>query len=321
MTITKNIKDIMKKLFFTLAAVVLSAGMISAQDMAQATETAQNANEALLVKDYAAALSGFQKALTLAQACGEEGAELVGTCKGVIPQIVLSMAKSDIKDAKYTEGIAQLQEAIKVATEYSVEDVVNDATELIPQVRKQMAAALFNDKDYAGAVEAFKAVLADDPTDGGSALRLATALSNIGDKEGSIAAFQQAAANGQEAQANKQLSNIYLKDAQALLKSSKFKEAIEACEKSNEYLENANAYKLAASAASKLKDNTKAIAFYEKYIEIAPDAKDVNGIICTVAVLYQQANNKAKAIEYYEKITSDAQYGATAKQQLEALKK
>ena len=311
----------MKRIILTLAAVVLSAGLISAQDMAQATETAQNANEALVAKDYAKALEGFKEALNLAQACGEEGEELVGTCKGVIPSIVLSIAKNEIKEAKYDEGIAQLEEAIKVAEEYENDDVIAEAAGLIPQVKKQKATALFNDKDYAAAAEAFKAIVEADPEDGASALRLALALSNTGDKDGSIAAFKQAAEHGQAANANKQLANIYLKDAQALLKEKKFKEAIAACEESNGFVESANAYKLAASAASQLKDNAKAISYYEKYLAVDPSAKDANGIITTIAVLYQQAGNKAKAIEYYTKVQNDAQYGATAKQQLEALKK
>jgi len=311
----------MKKIILTLAAVILSAGLMSAQDMAQATETAQNANEALVAKDYAKALEGFKQALTLAQACGEEGEELVGTCKGVIPSIVLTIAKNEIMEDKYDEGIAKLEEAIKVAEEYGNDEVIGEAAGLIPQVKKQKAAALFNAKDYAAAAEAFKGILEDDPEDGASALRLALALTNTGDKDGAIAAFKQAAEHGQAANANKQLANIYLKDAQALLKEKKFKDAIAACEESNTYNESANAYKLAASAASQLKDNAKAIGFYEKYLEISPDAKDANGIITTLAVLYQQSGNKAKAIEYYTKVQNDAQYGATAKQQLEALKK
>jgi tetratricopeptide (TPR) repeat protein len=311
----------MKKIILTLAAVILSAGLISAQDMAQATETAQNANEALVAKDYAKALEGFKQALTLAQACGEEGEELVGTCKSVIPSIVLTIAKNEIKEAKYDEGIAQLEEAIKVAEEFGNDDVIGEAASLIPQVKKQKATALFNDKDYAAAAEAFKDILAADPEDGASALRLGVALTNTGDKDGSIAAFKQAAEHGQAANANKQLANIYLKDAQQLLKDKKYKEAMAACEESNVYSESANAYKLAASAATQLKDNAKAIGFYEKYLEVSPDAKDANGIITTVAVLYQQAGNKAKAIEYYTKVQNDPQYGATAKQQLEALKK
>ena len=311
----------MKKIILTLAAVILSAGLISAQDMAQATEKAQNANEALVAKDYAKALEGFKEALTLAQACGDEGAELVGTCKSVIPSIVLTIAKNEIKDAKYDEGLAQLDEAIKVAEEYGNDDVIGEAATLIPQVKKQKALALYNAKDYAAAAEAYKAILAGDPEDGASALRLALALTNAGDKDGAIAAFKQAAEHGQAANANKQLANIYLKDAQQLLKDKKYKEAMAACEESNGFVESANAYKLAASAASQLKDNAKAIGFYEKYLELSPDAKDANGIITTIAVLYQQAGNKAKAIEYYTKVQNDAQYGATAKQQLEALKK
>ena len=311
----------MKKIILTLAAVILSAGLVSAQDMAKATETAQDANEALVAKDYAKALEGFKEALTLAQACGEEGEELVGTCKSVIPSIVLTIAKNAIKDAKYDEGIAQLDEAIKVAEEYENDDVIGEAATLIPQVKKQKALALYNDKDYAAAAEAYKDILAADPEDGASALRLALALTNLDDKEGAIAAFKQAAEHGQAANANKQLANIYLKDAQQLLKDKKYKEAMAACEESNTFSESANAYKLLASAAAQLKDNSKAISSYEKYLELSPNASDAAGINTTIAVLYQQAGNKAKAIEYYTKVQNDPQYGATAKQQLEALKK
>ena len=311
----------MKKIILTLAAVILSAGLVSAQDMAKATETAQNANEALVAKDYAKALEGFKEALTLAQACGEEGEELVGTCKSVIPSIVLTIAKNAIKDAKYDEGIAQLDEAIKVAEEYENDDVIGEAATLIPQVKKQKALALYNDKDYAAAAEAYKDILSADPEDGASALRLALALTNLDDKDGAIAAFKQAAEHGQAANANKQLANIYLKDAQQLLKDKKYKEAMAACEESNTFSESANAYKLLASAAAQLKDNSKAISSYEKYLELSPNASDAAGINTTIAVLYQQAGNKAKAIEYYTKVQNDPQYGATAKQQLEALKK
>lgn len=310
----------MKKVILSLIAVALSAGIMSAQDMSQATETAKNANEALTNKDYATALAGFKQALTEAQACGDEGAELVATCKGVIPTLVLNIAKGEIKDAKYDEGLATLAEAVKVATEYEAADVVEDAKTLISQAKKAKAGALYKAKDFAGAIAAFKEVLAESPEDGTSALQLAMALNQTGDKDGAIAAFEQAAANGQEANAVKQLSNIYLKDAQALLKEKKFKETIAACEKSAGYVENANAYKLAASAASQLKDNKAAVGFYEKYLGVSPDAKDANAINFTLGALYQQLGDKAKAKEYYTKVQGDAQYGAQAKQQLDALK-
>lgn len=310
----------MKKVFLSLIAVATSAVMVSAQDMGKATETAKNANEALSSKDYATALAGFKSALTEAQACGEEGEELVATCKGVIPSIVLNIAKGEIKDAKYDEGLATLAEAVKVAAEYADADVAEDAKTLISQAKKAKAGALYKAKDFAGAVAAFKEVLAENPKDGTSALQLAMALNQTGDKAGAIAAFEQAAENGQETNAMKQLSNIFLKDAQALLKEKKFKEAIAACEKSAGYVESANAYKLAASAASQLKDNKAAVGFYEKYLGVSPDAKDANAINFTLGALYQQLGDKAKAKEYYTKVQADATYGAQAKQQLDALK-
>lgn len=310
----------MKRIILVLSAVILSAGIMSAQDMSAATEKAKAANESLVAKDYSAALSGFKEALTLAEACGEEGEEIANTCKTVIPSIILNIAKNNIKESKFDEGLATLADAIKAATDYANDDVVAEATKLVSQAKKAKAQNLVKAKDYAAAAVAYKEVLAENPTDGASALQLGAALNQTGDKDGAIAAFEQALENGQAA-AGKQLANIYLKDAQALIKEKKFKDAIAACVKSNEYSESANAYKLAASAATQAKDNATAIANYEKYLEVSPEAKDAAAISFTVAALYQQAGNKAKATEYYTKVQGDATYGAQAKQQLEALKK
>ena len=107
--------------------------------------------------------------------------------------------------------------------------------------------------------------------------------------------------------------------AQAANKAKKYQEVIDYAAKSNEYLESANAYRFAAGAYQQLGKNAECIAAYEKYLEVTPNAKDASGIICTIAVLYQQAGNKAKAKEYYEKIVNDPQFGATAQEQLKTL--
>ena len=44
-------------------------------------------------------------------------------------------------------------------------------------------------------------------------------------------------------------------------------------------------------------------------------------IYFTLGALYQKAGNKAKALENYRKAADDPQYGAKAKQQIEALSK
>lgn len=311
----------MKKILLAAIAVLFSAIAVSAQDMAAATETAKAANDALMVGDNATALALFQEALEGAEMCGGEGMELAETCKGIIPKIILSMAKGEVKAKNYDAAVENLNKAIEAGEKYGNPDVADEAAALIPQVYTQKAGELLNAKDYEGAVEAYKVVLANDPNNAMAQLRIGMAYDKLGNKEEAIAAYEAAAALGQEKSANKQLSTIFLKDAQASLKAGKLQDALDAANKSNSYLESANAYKLAASAAAKLKNNDAAIANYEKYLELSPNAKDANGIICTLAVLYQQGGNKEKAIENYEKILTDPQYGETAKAQLAVLKK
>ena len=311
----------MKKIILTLIAVVLSAGIMSAQDMAQATETYNSGATALSDGNKAAALEHFMNALKQAAACGEEGEEIVANCKGIIPTIQLSLAKDLIKDANYDAAIAKLAEATGVATEYGADDVIAEAAELLPQVKMQKANTLYNAKDFAAAAEAYKEVLAGDAENGNAALRLAMALNGAGDTDAAIAAFEKAATLGQEANANKQLANIFLKDAAAQLKAKNYTAALEAAVKVNEYSENAQAYLVAGQASQQLKKNNDAIEYFEKYLELSPSAKNANAITFTVAALYQGLGNKAKALENYNKVASDAQYGASAKQQIEALNK
>ena len=311
----------MKKIIVVLASLVLFAGMASAQDMAQATETYNSGAAALSDGDKAKALELFLQALKEGEACGEDGAELVGNCKNVIPTIKLSIAKDYIKESQFDTALTALAEAIEAGKEYGSEETVSEAEELIPQVKMQKATDLLQAKDFAGAAAAYKEVLEAEPTNGMAALRLGMALNQAGDKEGAITAFETAAANGQEANANKQICNIYLKQGASLLKAKKYAEAAENAVKSTEYGDNAQAYLVAGQAYQNLKKNSEAISWFKKYLEASPSAKNASAITFTVAALYQQNGDKANAIEYFTKVASDPQFGAQAKQQIEALKK
>ncbi|MBQ3723840.1 MAG: tetratricopeptide repeat protein [Bacteroidales bacterium] len=310
----------MKKILLTLAAVVLSAGMLSAQDLSQATETAKMANESLVAGNKALALTGFQEALAQAAACGEEGEELVATCKGVIPNIMLSIAKDLIKESNFDDAVTKLNEVVAKAKEYAADEIADEAATLIPQALMAKGGDLLKDKNFTAAAEAYKSALALDPENGNLALRLGQALAGAGQVEEAVAAFETAAKNGQEELAGKQISNIYLKKAAAALKAGKFADAVAAAEKCNEYGDNAQAYLVAGQASQKLNKNADAIKNFEKYLAAAPTAKNANAIAFTVAALYQKAGNKAKAKEFYQKVVSDPQLGAQAKQQLDALK-
>ncbi len=313
----------MKKIILFFAAVAMTAGVLSAQDINQATELYNNGAMELQMGNNAAAIENFQNALTMGEALGEEGAELVGNCKKAICSAQLAMAK-DLYNAKdFENAVAAFEKAKEVAEGYGEAEIAAEAAELVGQTK----ALKFNTegrdalkaKDYPTAIASFKQALELDPTNGATAVQLGQAYMRAGQFAESNAVLEVAKANGQEENANKLISQNYLKMAQASVKAKNYQEAVDFAAKSNEALENGNAYKIAASAYQKLNKNAECIAAYEKYLELSPKAKDANGVTFTIAALYQQAGNKAKAKEYYQKVASDPQYGASAQEQLKTL--
>ena len=71
----------MKRLILTLASIALAAGLSFAQDLATATETFNSGAAAIASGDKAGALGQFKSALSMAEALGAEGAEIVANCK------------------------------------------------------------------------------------------------------------------------------------------------------------------------------------------------------------------------------------------------
>ena len=217
-------------------------------------------------------------------------------------------------------GAAFAQDLAAVTEAYEVFDVADEAKTLVPQVKMSHAGNLLNGKDYDGAAAIYKEVLDADPANGNAALRLGVALNGAGKLEEAKAAFETAAANGQEATANKQIGNIYLKEAAAALKEKKYADAVAAAAKVNDYTENAQAWQIAGQASQAAGKNNDAIKYFEKYLEAAPTASNAGAIAFTVGALYQGAKNNAKAKEFYTKAAGDPKYGAEAKKMLDALK-
>lgn len=315
----------MKKFVLTLAAMIMAAGIVSAQDLATATETYNNGAEQLSLGNKEAALSSFQEALAMGESLGDDAADLIANCKKVIPTVILSIGK-ELYNAKDFDGAAaKMSEAEAVAKDYGVEDVVEEVASILPQIRlnKAMTAAnnAFKAKDLASAAEGYKEVLGLDPTNGAASLRVIQCLANLGDIDGAKSYLETAIANGQEDNAKKVLGGALLKKAAALLKEGKSADAITAAVEANGFAENAQAYLVAGQAASKLAKDSDAIKYYEQYLAAAPGAKNAGAITFTVGALYQKLGNKAKAIENYKKVADDAKFGEQAKQMIAALSK
>ena len=311
----------MKKIILVLASFAIAAGMASAQTMAEATELYNNGATAITMKNWTEALDNFQKALAMGTEIGEEAEELVTNCKNTIPGVAFEIAKDLIKENKFDEALAKTEEVVKIAEEYGNEEVALQAAKLQPDilVRKGNFAEDGADKDYATAADCYAKAFAIDTTAGKTALRLGAALKKLGKNDEAIKAFQHAGWNGQEAQANKQISTIYLQDAQVALKANKFADAVKAAEKSNSFSESANAYYLSAKAYEGLKKNADAIKNYEKYLELNPSANNANTVTFNIAGLYLGQKNNAKAIEYYKKVQNDPKVGKQATEMIKAL--
>lgn len=230
----------MKRIIITLAMVILTAGSVAAQDLAQATEAYNNAATALSSGDKSGALDAFNTALQMAEALGEEGTEISGRCKNTIPNLLISIAKEQLQASKFDEAIATIGDAVAKAEEFGIGDAVTKAKTLLPQ------AFLLKGK----------------------------ALIASGDLDAAEEAYQQAAANGQADSANKQIAQIYLKKAATALSSKDYQGAFDMAQKALSIAENATAYKIAGTAAMKLENKEDAINNLQKYIEMSPTAKD-----------------------------------------------
>lgn len=310
---------IMKKIILFFAAVAMAAGVASAQDINSVTEIYNNGAMELNMGNKDAALAQFQTALSEAEALGDEGLEIAENCKVNIVAILSATAKELLKAEQYDAAMEQLNKTIETANHYGNTSAADEAKTLISQALLAKANNALQNKDFATAVEAYQVVLAENPANGLAHLYLGRAYTGLGKVAEAEAAFLLAAENGKEKDAYKQLSTIYVKLAQAANKAKNFQDAYDKAMKSNGYLENANAYRIAAGAAQQLGKTEECIGLFEKYLELKPNAKDASGVKYTIAVLFQQAGNKEKAKEYYQMVVADPQYGAGAVEQLKNL--
>lgn len=309
----------MKKIVLSLCALFAALSLGFAQDVNEATDLYNEGASALSLGNKADALDYFKQAYEIALQCGDAGAEVAANCKGVIPTLALSIAKDEIKAENYDEAVKKLSEVVALSKEYEDEGTAAEATSLIPQAYMQKGTKLLKSKDFAGAVSAYEQVLALDPDNGRAALYLGQAYQNSGNVDKAVESYIKASELGQKKTADKQLSKIYLKQANTANKAKNYSAALEAAIKSNSYLESPEAYYIEAFAYQNTGKVDEAIGAFEKYIELKPGASNASAVKFTIAALYQGQKNNAKALEYYRQVENDPTYGAQAKQQIKAL--
>jgi len=311
----------MKKIVMLIAAAAMTVSVAFAQDINAVTDIYNNGAMELEMGNKESALNYFQSALTEAEALGEAGAEIIANCQMMIPAVMISLANDFIETENLDAAMEWLAKAEEAANAYGDTDNAAKANEKKEQVLMKKAAELLKAKDYANAIVVYEQIMAADPTNGRAALQMGQAYNASGDQVKAEEAFNIAAANGQEKQAFKQLSNLYVKKASASLKAKNTQEAYDFAVKSNEYLENANAYKIAGQCAMALGKAAEGLPLLEKYLELSPNAKDANQMKFNIAATAQKLGDKEKAKAYYQQVLGDPKFGAQAKAQYDALNK
>lgn len=291
----------MKKIIITLASVLLAAGLAFGQDLAQANQIAQDAQAAFGNKNYDEALAGFQKALTMAEACGEQGAELVGTCKTAIPNIIKSIATAKVNAQDFEGGLAEFVKMAAAAKEYGQEDLLAEANENIATVKEAIEKEAANQK------------LAD-----------AEALYQNGDLAGALSAFQAILDETGNAQAKARIQSILLKQASANLQGGKLAQAFDGAkalfedEAATESVKKNAAAIIAgvtqkAAASNKLSDAGK---YFEQLSAMDPQNAKLGTLAYTIGAMYLKAQNKSAAKTWLQKALSDPKIAAKAQQLL-----
>ncbi len=303
----------MKKIVLTLAVVLASFGFANAQDMETAVNLYNEAGTLLNEGNKEESLPKFLECLEMAKGLGEEAVNVVGDCQDIIPQIYMKLGEEAAEASEFDAALTNFKKVVELATEYDNNaDAAERATNLIPKMYMAKGGALLNAKSFAEAAEAFKNAVEADETNTTALLRLGIALAGAGEADSAIVVFNRASEAGAEAEANKQLSNIYLKKAVACQKAKDYKGALENAQLSAQAKDSPNAQKLIGMNALNLKQFSTAIAGFEAYIALAPNAKDKSQIIYQLATAYEGQKDRAKACGYYKQLVNDAQFKAIA---------
>ena len=310
----------MKKVFLTVMVALFTMGVVAAQDLEKATEIYNNA-AAAIESNKAEAINLFEQALEMAGTLGEEGSEIAAQCKGILPKLYISLGKELYQEKNIEEAVAKFRKAAEVGAAFGAADVVEEANGLIPQLLMADANGLLKDKNFEAAAAAYQKVIDADPTNGNAHLRKGQALSQLGKVDDAIKAFELASENGQEEQAAKQLSNLYVKKAVECQKAKDMKGALENAQKSTQYVDNANAQKIIGMSAMQLKQNKVAADAFEAYLAMNPNAitKDA-GVVYNLGTALVALGENDKACGYFQKIAQDAKFGEGARYQITQLK-
>lgn len=124
----------MKKLLVFISVLAIALTNVNAQSINEAGTKFNEANESFKAKDFPTAIASFTEALAICESLGEEGAELGGKIKNIIPTAYTNYGTELYKSKKFDEAISTLKTGIAEAQKYGNAKEERKATRLIGNI-------------------------------------------------------------------------------------------------------------------------------------------------------------------------------------------
>jgi lipopolysaccharide biosynthesis regulator YciM len=302
----------MKK-FFSVALMVMATFAASAQTPEEVKAKYQEAGAKMTAKEYAAAITMFEEAITMAEAVGDS--ETATKSKEYLAQIYVRNGAGLAGAQKFEEAIPFLEKGV----------ASGDATwaprakSTLAQVYNALGGNAWNAEDYAKSAEYFAKAYEINPNDMKAASQLAESYGKVKDYEKSFGLFRELIAKGGDGEASlkSRLAFYMLLNADEL-KDSEPGKTIELLAESVDLDSNPQAWALLTTTAFNSKDFDRLIEFGDRAAEAQTDEETKSYVYSQLGFAYQSKGNTAKAIEAYRKVTSGPN-AANAKAQVTAL--
>lgn len=146
-----------KRIILVAVFALFSIGVM-AQTQADAINTYNEARDLATSKDYSAAISKYEEAISVAGALGADGDDIKQRAEKAIPKLYYQKAVESFRNFQSTKTMASLDASIKEfkdsqknGTDYNDTDVYNRSTNVLAQLYYQKATMYFQMEEFENA--------------------------------------------------------------------------------------------------------------------------------------------------------------------------
>lgn len=317
------------KFKIALLSALLVSGMAVAQTPADVTAKYTEAAQLYNQKKFAEAIPVLEEAIKLGLDAGPDALETLQNAQKLLPQLYFNNGLKNASMKNFTEAAANLAKAGELGELYGNTSIKNNAATMLGKVYMADGGTAFNNKDYAKAIEVFSKGFAQLPNNTEIGLLLAKSYAESGDMAKasetykSIIALENTHSKYAEAaaEAKDELATYLLIGATTAAQANNLDEVVTATDAILEFdPTNAAANLLRLQTANNAKNYDAVIGFGEAAAEAQKTDDDKSTAYFFLGAAYQNKDDKAKAIEMYQKVTS-GDYATEAKNQIAALSK